>query len=113
MRWLKPTLRSIYGLVGEPPAPSHSVLEDGTEDVRELMLAALGNTGPRSFPHVTRRIRYASDIHSLWYLRGELMAALSSMHGEVAARRQIASITEQFRGLVPGAMTSRPSPLIG
>jgi hypothetical protein len=113
MRWLKPTLRSIYGLLGEPPAPSLSVLEDATEEIRDLMLSTLAGEGARSFAHVTRRIRYASDIHSLWYLRGDLMAALSSMHGEEKARRQVASITEQFRGLVPGAMSSRPSPLIG
>jgi hypothetical protein len=112
MRWLKSNLRSIYGLLAEPPAPSASVLEDGTEDIRESMLGALGDSGSRHFPHVTRRIRYAGDIQALWYLRGDLMAALASMHGEVAARQKIASITAQFRGLLPGAMTSRPSPLI-
>lgn len=113
MRWLKPGLRSIYGLLGNPPAPSDSVLEDGTEDIRELMLDALGDAGTRHFPQVTRRIRYAADIHALWYLRGDLMAALASMHGEKVARQKIASITAQFQGLLPGGMTSRPSPLIG
>jgi hypothetical protein len=113
MRWLKPNLRSIYGLLGNPPAPTASVLEDGTEDVRESMLNALGDSGSRHFPHVTRRIRYAGDIQALWYLRGDLMAALASMHGEMVARQKIAGITTQFHGLLPGAMTSRPSPLIG
>jgi len=112
MRWLKPSLRSIYGLLGNPPAPTDSVLEDGTEDVRESMLATLGQSGSKHFPHITRRIRYASDIHSLWYLRGDLMGALATMHGEVIARQKIASITAQFEGLLPGGMTSRPSPLI-
>ena len=112
MRWLKPSLRSIYGLLGNPPAPTDSILEGGIEDVRESMLAALGSQGPRQFPHIVRRIRYANDIHSLWYLRGDLMGALSDMHGEAVARQKIASITAQFQGLVPGGMTSRPSPLI-
>jgi hypothetical protein len=112
MRWLKPNLRSIYGLLGNPPAPSHSVLEDGTEDIRESMLGALGDGGIRHFPQITRRIRYANDIHALWYLRGDLMAALASMHGEATARQKIGSITAQFRGLLPGGMTSRPSPLV-
>jgi len=113
MRWLKPNLRSIYGLLGNPPAPSHSVLEDGIEDVRESMLACLGEPGQKNFPQITRRIRYAGDIHALWYLRGDLMGALASMHGEAAARQKVASITNQFRGLVPGGMTARPSPLVG
>jgi hypothetical protein len=113
MRWLKPSLRSIYGLLGNEPAPTDSTLEDGTEDIREAMLDALGDQGSRHFPHVTRRIRYASDIQSLWYLRGDLMGCLASMHGESVARQKIASITAQFQGLLPGGLTSRPSPLVG
>jgi hypothetical protein len=114
MRWLKPNLRSsIYGLLGNPVAPSESMLETGTEDIRESMLVVLGETGPKQFPQITRRIRYANDIQALWYLRGDLMAALAAMHGEVAARAKIASLTDMFRGLLPGALNSRPSPLVG
>ena len=114
MRWLKPNLRSsIYGLLGNPVAPSDSIMENGTEDIRESMLSALGDTGPKQFPQITRRIRYANDIQALWYLRGDLMAALASMHGELVARKKIASITAQFQGLLPGGMNSRPSPLVG
>ena len=77
MRWLKPNLRSsIYGLLGNPVAPSDSIMESGTEDIREAMLAAIGDEGSKHFSQVTRRIRYANDIQSLWYLRGDLMAAL-------------------------------------
>jgi hypothetical protein len=114
MRWLKPNLRSsIYGLLGNPVAPSESILESGTEDIRESMLVVLGEAGPKHFPQVTRRIRYANDIQALWYLRGDLMAALAAMHGEVAAREKIASITAQFQGLLPSSLNSRPSPLVG
>ena len=113
MRWLKPNLRSIYGLLGNPPPVSHSSLEGGTEEVRDMMLSALGEAGWRHYPHVTRRIRYADDIHALWYLRGDLMGALAAMHGEAAARKKVAAITEQFQGLLPDSMASRPSPLIG
>jgi hypothetical protein len=77
------------------------------------MLAALGDSGHKHFPQITRRIRYANDIHGLWYLRGDLMGALASMHGEAAARQKVASITAQFRGLLPGSLNSRPSPLVG
>lgn len=114
MRWFKPNLRSsIYGLLGNPVAPSESTLESGTEDVREAMLVALGEAGPKHFPQVTRRIRYANDIQALWYLRGDLMAALAAMHGEMAARERVASLTEMFQGLLPGGLNSRPSPLVG
>jgi hypothetical protein len=113
MRWLKPTLRSVYGLLGTPPAPSDSALEGGTEDIREAMLSCLGQGGAGRFPQITRRIRYASDIQSLWYLRGDLMGALASMHGEAEARAKMLDISAQFRGLLPGGLSSRPSPLIG
>jgi hypothetical protein len=99
------------GLLGNPPAPSDSVLENGTEDIRESMLATLGDEGPRRFPHITRRIRYASDIQALWYLRGDLMGVLAQVHGEAVARQKLASVTLQFQGLLPGGLSSRPTSL--
>jgi hypothetical protein len=113
MRWLKPVRNSIYGLLGHAPAPTDSVLEDGTEDIREAMLGLLGEAGIKSFPPLTRRIRYAADIQSLWYLRGELMGAMAALHGEATARAKMQEISEMFQGLLPGSMTSRPSPLMG
>lgn len=112
MRWFKGSIRnSIYGLLGNPVAPTDSVLASGTEDIREAMLALLGETGSQQFPVVTRRVRYASDVQALWYLRGDLMAALSAIDGEAQARAQVLQITNMFRGLVPGSLHSRPSPL--
>lgn len=114
MRWLKPNLRSsIYGLLGASVQPTDSAMENGVEDVRETMLALLGEEGFKKFPALTRRLRYAADIQALWYLRGELMGALAAMSGERMAREQLASVTEMFKGLVPGSLHSRPSPLVG
>lgn len=114
MRWQKLNLRnSIFGLLGSPVKPSESVLELGTEDIRDAMLAALGEKGSRDFPQITRRIRYANDVQALWYLRGDVMAALASIHGEQVAREKVASLTAQFQGLLPGGLNSRPSPLVG
>jgi len=73
----------------------------------------LGEDGPTRFPQIIRRIRYADDIQALWYLRGDLMAALAALHGEAAARQRVASITDQFQGLLPRGQMSRPSPLVG
>jgi len=114
MRWIKPNLRSsIYGLLGTPSPPSESVLEDRTEDIRQAMLDMLGEPGARQFSQVTRRVRYANDVQALWYLRGDVMAALSAVHGEAEARDRISRLTGMFQGLLPAGLTSRPSPLIG
>ena len=114
MGWLKSTLRhSIYGLLGNPVEPSDSVLETGTEDIREAMLALLTEAGSRQFANVMRRVRYANDIQGLWYLRGDLLAALASVHGEARARQKLQRVTHLFRGLLPGSLNSRPSPLMG
>jgi hypothetical protein len=108
MRTFKPNIRSLFGLLGQAAPPSESHLES-MEDIREAMLALLGDDASRQFPQVTRRVRYASDVQALWYLRGDLMAVLASKHGEAQARRQIDAVTEMFRGLLPGGMHSRSS----
>lgn len=114
MRWLKPGLRnSIYGLLGNPMPPTDSIMESSTEEIREAMLGVLGPSGQKSFPNVARRLRYANDIQALWYLRGDLMAALAALYSESVAREKIAGITDQFQGLLPGGLHSRPSPLVG
>jgi len=114
MRWLKPNLRSsIYGLLGNPVPPSESVMESSTEEIRDAMLNVLGEAGQKNFPHVTRRIRYANDLQALWYLRGDLMGALASLHSETVAREKLTSISDQFKGMLPSGLSSRPSPLVG
>jgi hypothetical protein len=114
MSWLKSSLRhSIYGLLGNPVTPSDSELESGTEDIREAMLALLGEAGGKQFANVTRRVRYANDIQALWYLRGDLLATLAGVHGEAGARKKVQQITRMFDGLLPGSLNSRPSPLMG
>jgi hypothetical protein len=110
--WKKPDFKSsITGLLGRPATPSESILENGLEDIRESMLDALGEDGSRQFLPTTRRIRYATDIKDLWYLRADLMAAIAALQGEAVARQKIASINAQFQGLLPGGLASRPSPL--
>ena len=113
MRWFKGSIRqSIYGLLGNPALPSESVLETACEDIREAMLSLLSASGSREFANVTRRVRYANDIQALWYLRGDLLAALATVHGELKARQKVQRITPLFRGLLPGSLNSRPSPLM-
>ncbi len=114
MRWIKLNFRtSFYGLLSHSTPVSKSVMAHRTEDIRQAMLDALGTTGSERFPQVSRRVRFAADITGLWYLRGDLMAALASLQGEAAARQKIDSITSLFQGLLPSGMSSRPSPLMG
>ncbi|WP_332813638.1 hypothetical protein [Ramlibacter sp.] len=114
MRWFKANLRnSLYGLLGHSQPPSASTLDNRLEDIREAMLELIGDSGSQEFPHLMRRIRYAGEIQGLWYLRGDLMAALAARHGETAAREQVARITGLFKGLLPPGLATRPSPLLG
>jgi hypothetical protein len=113
MKWSRSGFKdSLSGLLMRRPAPpSDSVLEDGIEDIREAMLSLLAGDSTKQFTATTRRIRYATDIKDLWYLRGDLMGALAAMYGEGTAREQIGLINAQFQGLLPGGLNSRPSPL--
>ena len=110
MRSWKPTIQSLYGLLGGSQRSTRE-LDDAIGDIQEAMLGALGEAGPKKFPAVSRRIQYASDLQALWYLRGDLMAALAALHGESRAREAIRSISDQFQGLLPSGMSTRPSPL--
>jgi hypothetical protein len=110
MRMWKPTIQSLFGLLGRAERSSRAI-DDAIGDIQEAMLTALGQAGAKSFPAVARRIQYAPDLHALWYLRGDLMAALAALHGEAHARETIRDISEQFEGLLPRGLSTRPSPL--
>lgn len=106
MRWLKPTLNSLYGMLGQgAPAPEAS-LELRTEQVRQAMLdfIALSEVGARH-PQVVRRIRYADDIQGLWYARSDVMTAFADERGEGFAQEQVAVVSRLFDGLLPQALT--------
>ena len=115
MRWFKPNLRSSVSAMfssGHPSVPAESALEEvGIEDIRTSMLALIGDIEEQKFLHVGRRIRYASEVMGLWYLRGDLMALLASRHGEVQARANLKTITDMFEDMLPKGLRSRPSPL--
>ncbi len=114
MRWFKPNMKSsFYALLARihPPEPESTVLEYSVENIREAMLELVGDAPDGSYRHIARRIRYAVDVHSLWYLRGDLMALLAGRHGEAVAREKIELLTEMFEEFLPQGLKSRPSPL--
>jgi hypothetical protein len=114
MRWLKPNLRSsIWALFGGPPAePPSTLIEAVTmDDIRERMHALAQSVGGERSQQVVRRIRYASDVEALWFIRSELMALLAGRLGEAAALDEVDAISDLFEDLLPEGLRSRPSPL--
>ncbi len=112
MRWkssnLMTGMQSLFGSLSSRSAP---VQESSIDSIREAMLEALEASGASRYPVIELRVRYASDILDLWYLRGDMMAALAALEGEVSARNKLEPISEMFRGHLPSSMNSRPSPL--
>ena len=100
-------ISSMQGLLGRPPIDeNHSSFR--IEDIRQAMLDSLGEEGCTSYPHIERRVLFAPDLQGLWYLRADMMVALSSLQGERVASQKIRQITYMFEGLLPKGMVSRP-----
>lgn len=111
MRQLALKFFSRYGLLAQPSRVSKSVAAGRMESIRLAILDALGETGDEHFLQTMRKVRFAGDVQGLWYLRGEIMEALASMHGEASAHQQIEHLSVMFQGLLHGGLTSRASPL--
>ena len=88
-----------------------SVRQKRTEELRELMLAEMGDSDYTDFPEVARRVRYATDAQGLWYARGDVMQVLKAVHGSSIARRKMRRISGGFKGLLPSGMNPRRSSL--
>lgn len=76
--------------------------------IRNAMLSLLQNHGGHGAQRVAQRVRFAGDLEALWYLRQDVLTALSAVDGEAAARRQMRQINRLFKGGLPGAMVPRP-----
>ena len=104
MRWLKPNLRSIYGLLGQAGPMAPPALAIRVEEVRQAMLDALAvGDLSETQPQIVRRIFYAQDIQTLWYARSDVMTALAGELGEAIAQEKIAALTRLFDGLLSEA----------
>jgi hypothetical protein len=88
--------------------------ESVTEHVRDLMLGMVAQLEPTDRSRrLVHRLRYASDIQTLWFMRGEVVAVLAMVLGEVEALHRIEQMSAQVRDSLPGGLRSRPSPLSG
>lgn len=116
MSWFKSKLRSSFSalLNGGTSAPAPAIGDDITlEDIRQTMLELTTvDQGDRSLK-LARRIRYAADVETLWFMRGELMALLARNRGEAAALEELDRLSSMFTDLLPSGLRSRPSPLSG
>ncbi len=109
MRWtpsnlMNSLLKSSVGTEARLPART-------LNDIRHAMLDILGERGAQAYPVVQLRVTYADDVQDLWYLRGDVMAAIAALDGEAAARKQLADINAMFEGLLPRGLSARSSPL--
>ena len=111
MRWLKTHLKNCFQALMGSGTATLSRQEGLTEDIRQFILDELGELGEKKHPKTVLRVRYAQDAQALWYVRGDLMAALADTHGETIAREKVAHISDMFKGLLPRGLSSRPSSL--
>lgn len=100
-------ISSMQGLLGLA-VPDEGRNAFRIEDIRQAMLDSLGDDGCANYPHIERRVLFAPDLQGLWYLRTDIMVAISSLRGEVVASQRIRQITSMFEGLLPRGMVSRP-----
>jgi hypothetical protein len=115
MAWFKKSnfISSIQAMfaVSTAKTPAVEEHEDIVEEIRSRM-AAMASVDPSETGRgLVRRIRYAPDIHALWFIRIELMALLAHTHGEAVARERLERLGILFARLLPEGLRSRPSPL--
>lgn len=110
MRWHKPTLTSIFGLLGHAIRTPERSAESRKEIIRKVMLDAMSIEGVTERHHVVvRRVFYATDIQTLWYARSDVMSVLAAELGETSAQEKLRVISALFYGLLPEAKHSLQS----
>lgn len=95
---MRTSLQALLGLRGHGPQRERPQPVD-EEAIRAALLDMLPT--PESRPSLQlislrRRVQYAPDCDSLWYLRSDVLAALSADCGESQARQRIASLDPLF-----------------
>ena len=110
MRWMKPNLKSIYGLLGHVGPQTQPASDLQTERIRQAMMNEMAVSDlSETYPLVARRIFYADTVHALWYVRSDLMTALAGEWGETLAQQKMAVLSRMFEGLLPEARRYRES----
>ena len=84
---------------------------DHAAHIKYVMLSCLGDAGVKRHPRLRRRIILASDVQDLWYVRVDLLSAITSIHGEDTANAHLRQLNNMFEGLLPPAMSPRSTNL--
>lgn len=71
------------------------------------MLSLLAGNDEHDLQHISRRVRFAADLEALWYLRQDVLVALSRIEGEVAAQQRMHRINRLFKRGLPQTMGPR------
>lgn len=82
-------------------------MQSALEDIREAMLGSLSVPGASTASRLELKVTYANDLNELWYLRGDVMAAIAAVDGEAVARLKLDQISGMFKGLLPKSLTAR------
>ena len=75
--------------------------------IRSAMLGLLEASGGPSAQRIAQRVRFASDLETLWYLRQDVLVAVSAIEGEAAAQQRMQQINRLFRHGLPQTMGPR------
>lgn len=99
-------MNTLHALLhAQAPASPRATLR--IDDIRQSMLDCMGQDARAKFPQIERRVRFATDLQALWFLRPELLMAISSTAGELAAQGEVERISAMFDGLLPKGMGPR------
>lgn len=80
------------------------------QEVRQAMLDCFQGVPPcPDQERIWRRVLYAPDIQSLWYLRSDILTLLAHLLGENEAHDRLAKVTSLFAGLLPAGQKPRVS----
>ncbi|HOZ64254.1 MAG TPA: hypothetical protein PK497_07570 [Burkholderiaceae bacterium] len=110
MRWTAANIfHNVNHFLGGFHREEGASITDRTEEIRLAMLDCLGESGCVAFPMTERKVRFAKDVQDLWYLRADVMAAMSAMQGERVARQKVEEFSPKFRGLLPRSLDTRSS----
>ncbi len=107
--WVVSSIRdSLLGWLGAGSGDAAPALEPARHAMLDLLL--FEGTGMEEAAHLLllRRVRYARDLDTLWYLRPELVRALAARHGERVARTRVNELSAYFgiRAIAHGAARS-------
>lgn len=98
---------SFFRLLSFPGIGWSRSADRKTGRIRTAMLSLLQVHTGQNVQRLMQRVRFAEDVEALWYLRQDLLAALSEADGELEARRQVKQINCMFKGGLPNTMGPR------